>query len=85
MTPRPIDADFLSRCIGTMESASDELQRRGADDAIYDTSGRNTQLTAWVHNQLVRMTTCMGRKDGRPGFHRGADVEQLRPQRPART
>ena len=31
-----INTDFLTRCIDTLESASDELQRRGPDDAFYD-------------------------------------------------
>ena len=34
--PLPIDTDFLTRCIDTLESASDEVQRRGSDDAFYD-------------------------------------------------
>ena len=32
----PINTDFLTRCIDTLESASDELQPRGPDDAFYD-------------------------------------------------
>ncbi|MDE2803472.1 MAG: nucleotidyltransferase substrate binding protein [Chloroflexota bacterium] len=31
-----ISTDFLTRCIDTLESASDELQRRGPGDAFYD-------------------------------------------------
>ncbi|MDE2824275.1 MAG: nucleotidyltransferase, partial [Chloroflexota bacterium] len=31
-----INTDFLTRCIDTLESASDELQRRGPDDVFYD-------------------------------------------------
>ena len=31
-----INTDFLNRCIDTLESASDELQRRGPDDAFYE-------------------------------------------------
>ena len=31
-----INTDFLNRCIDTLGSASDELQRRGPDDAFYD-------------------------------------------------
>ena len=32
----PINTDFLNRCIDTLESASEELQRRGPDDTYYD-------------------------------------------------
>ena len=31
-----INTDFLTRCINTLESASEELQRRGPGDAFYD-------------------------------------------------
>ena len=31
-----INTDFLNRCIETLKSASDELRRRGPDDAFYD-------------------------------------------------
>ena len=31
-----INTDFLTRCIDTMESVSDELQRRGPGDTFYE-------------------------------------------------
>ena len=31
-----INTDFLTRCIATLESASEGLQRHGPDDAFYD-------------------------------------------------
>jgi hypothetical protein len=32
----PVNTDFLARCIDILESASEELQRRGPDDAFYE-------------------------------------------------
>ena len=31
-----INTDFLTRCIDTLDSASDQLQHRGPDDAFYE-------------------------------------------------